>query len=183
MSQVTGKVTAIDERSTDYGTMYNVKVNGKSYGHGKAEPKFEVGDYISFDVEKRGRFENMVSRSIRVLDEPPASAPAPQPSYGGGGKRQWNAGNDDKKQEAISKQAARNTAIEFMNLLASQDALPVGKTAKPEAKYTALRGILERLTEEFYLYSQGKAAKPEAGESDDDGDEDEGPSAGDHWGG
>ena len=158
---VRGKVTNIPSNQTQFGTMFNAVIDGKSYGVGKYAPKFQIGDYVEFEITPEsaaGRFPKIDYKSVRVLPEPagytaPAPAPAPTAtkSYGG----------DDKRQEIISRQACRNTAIEWINVLITQDALPVPKAAKPDKKFDLLNGILDRMTDEFLAYSLGKAKPKE----------------------
>lgn len=171
MSTIKGKVQDIVKQSTAYGDMFNFKINGTTYGAGKFPPKgVEVGDYISFDAEQKGRYWNMNTKSVKKIDPVPDEAPSiPKAGYAGGG-----AAGYDARQDAISKQASRNTAIEFMNFLAGQDALPVAKTAKGEAKFDAFSAILDKLTEDFYNYATGKTkkeSKPSDAEQSDDGPE------------
>ncbi len=176
MPTIKGKVQNIVEKDSAYGTMYNFEINGTTYGAGKYPPKgVSVGDYISFEAEQKGRYWNMNTKSVKKIDPVPDEAPAPaKTGYAGGG-----AGGYDARQDAISKQASRNTAIEFMNFLAGQDALPVAKTAKGDAKFDAFSAILEKLTEDFYNYATGKTKTP--ARAADAEQADEGPEPSDGW--
>lgn len=164
-----GKVTAVNVRDTAYGKMYTIDIAGTSYGVGKYPPKAAVGDYVEFNYTENGRYKNLDNKSLRKIAEPAGAAEAPlQPApsraapSGGGNSRYMSdeakTALEMKKQEVISRQAARNSALTFMSLLASQEALPIAASAKKDAKYDALLGILDEITERFYNYSMGTTA-------------------------
>jgi hypothetical protein len=167
MTQVTGKVTNLSVKDGQWGPMtnYEVAAAGKApewYGAGsKNIPKdVGVGDYITFEEVLKGRYKNIAPGSIRKVAAPsdaPASAPAQagsNPATAPGKAADYD--RVDPKQETISKQAARNTAVEFMKVLASQEAIPYGKTADAKKKFEQLSAMLEKFTEDFYNFSTGK---------------------------
>lgn len=166
-----GKVTDIQTREGPYGTLYNVKIGNELYGAGKYQPKFGVGDYITFDVEMNGRYKNM--RNAK-LASPPEGGDAPQPAptgnyrsgygskpSGSGGKAPADYG---KNQEIISRQAAANTAVAWFNALKDIEALPISKTAKAGDRYEAGVAILKKLREDLYAYSQTGKDQVEEGD-------------------
>ncbi|UFK09543.1 hypothetical protein [Xanthomonas phage DES1] len=126
---------------------YDLIVGGQKYGAGFFAPKCNVGDYVTFESTQNGNFYNVAPRSLSVGKAPPGEAVAVAAKNVAAG-----AGSFDKRQDAISRQAASNTAIAFLNLLASQDALPVpaskGKGDKQAALEMLLRGYEQRFYEE-----------------------------------
>lgn len=151
-----GKVTAIPQSNTSFGVMYNVEVAGKKYGFGKYPPKFSVGDYIEFEADLSGRFPKMDYKSVKVVPEP-AGEPAPAAR---GNYASKSYGNDDKRQEVISRQAARNSAIAALALLNSLDALPKAPAkASAGEKFDLFSGLIDEMTENYFKYSiNGPAA-------------------------
>jgi hypothetical protein len=160
-----GKVTAIPQSQTQFGPMYNVEVDGRKYGFGKYPPKnFAVGDYVEFNVDSTNpRFPKMDYKTVKVIPEPAdAPAPAPRTASGGFGKS-YGGYNDDKRQEVISRQAARNSAIAAFAELRALDALPVpAKTAKAADKFDLYIGIIDEVTDKYFNYSLGIVTKPKA---------------------
>lgn len=167
---VSGKVTKISQYDTKFGVMYNVSVNGDSFGFGKVRPTFSEGDYVKFEWEQKGQYRNANARSAVVLDSPPEGA-ASAPSSGGYRRRDIS---DDPKQAVISKQAARNSAIAMFRELRELGAIPVSDKAKADVRMDAYLGIVDKMTEDYYNYSMGiesaAAAESEAeqGEPEDE---------------
>lgn len=156
MAKSQGLIGEIKEQSTAYGTMYNYVINGETFGAGKFPPKgVAVGDYIEFEFVEKGRYKNLESKSVRKVEKPSGEQVATATAATATAVRSFG-----KDQDTISKQAARNTAVAFLTLLASQDAIPVAASAKPAARFDAIRGMLEKLTQEFYDYSTGKSPTP-----------------------
>jgi hypothetical protein len=168
---IKGRVTNIRERETSVGTMYDLEINGKSYGAGKYAPKAKVGQYVKFPAKYNGKYANVGGR-IEVISESEAGpAPAAASSGGGGGGRSYQA-NDDKRQEIISRQAARNTAVAFMQILADKDAIPLPASAKtPAQRFEVLNTFLDGLTVRFNDFALGKTTGDEDVNADD-GEED-----------
>jgi hypothetical protein len=150
---IKGKVTKLGSRPTQFGEMYFMEVAGQMVGVGKYPPKVNEGDYIRVPIERKGNYINLAKggkpEKISAEDAPAQSAPAAGKSY--------TPYNDDKRQEVISRQAARNTAMQFLNLLVTQEAVTFPKTAAPDKRAAILRAHLEKLTEEFNNYALGKA--------------------------
>lgn len=168
LEYIKGKVTAVNERPTSAGTMYDIEIAGQRVGAGKYMPRVKAGGYYKLAIERNGKYINMARGTkpepIDASDSDPVATPA-APSAG----RSSYAAGDDKRQEAISRQAARNTAVEFMRLLAEKDALVLpAASAKSAARYEAMRATLEQLTNEFFAYSTGKDTKPEAAKEKED---------------
>jgi hypothetical protein len=162
-----GKVTNIPSSETAYGTMYNVEVDGKKFGFGKYPPKnFKVGDYVEFDVDNTNpKYPKMNYKSVKIVEPP--SEPASTVRTGGNvGGYSRGGFNDDKRQEVISKQAARNSAIAALEFLGKHGALPAAPAkAKPSDLFDLYSGLIDEFTQKYYDYSMGKVAptiKPEA---------------------
>jgi hypothetical protein len=161
MATVTGKVNKITSKEWEGKNLYGLEVNGKSYGTGTKKPTVVAGDYVEFEADTSGKYAKADFFSIKKIEAPAGSA-ATGPT--GGGYR-YGAG-DDKKQEVISKQAARNSAIAFFAQLAALDALPTpAKTAKIDARMELYLGILDKMTTDFFDYSMGKSKAPTKEES------------------
>jgi hypothetical protein len=108
--------------------------DGNWYSFYKQVPTFEKGDTVSFDYAQKGTFRNGKIDTVVVMK-------------GEGGTK---AGSKDvpSNQDVIRYQAARNTAVQLLQLAASQDALPL--PAKKADKYDALMGMFYELTDTFY---------------------------------
>lgn len=154
MSKITGVVTDIKGFAAGNNTMYSIFVDGARYGTGPVKPSCNVGDTISFDVIQKGQYLNVVPRSITVVS---AASPSEQArattaaARGGGGGY-----NDPARQDTISKQAAINSAIAFMNVAQAAGAIP-GVTAKTSAeqKFELLEQLTMRKVSDFYSFSTG----------------------------
>ena len=165
---IKGKITKVGSRPTKFGDMFYIELGGQQVGVGKYRPKISEGDYARVPVERNGQYINLLKGGTieRIADEGSSSSAAAAPSSG----KSYTPYNDDKWQETISRQAARNTAMQFLNLLVSQEAIAFPKTANAERKAAILRAHLEKLTEEFNNYALGKepvnsGTDPDASES------------------
>jgi hypothetical protein len=132
--------------------VFSVVVDGKKYSAGFDRPKANPGDLVSFNIEMNGQYANVAKGSLRVLPPGSGAAPAPAaPARSGGGF--------DDRQDTISRQAASNTALEFLRLAESIGALGMAKTAKAEDKLTALEELVNEYTALFYERNTGKEFK------------------------
>lgn len=146
MSNVTGKIAFIDPRSTDYGTMYSIKVDGEKYSTGKIKPPASVGDTVSFEYEMNGKYRNANMKTFEVV---PGGGNA-APSVGGAATRSY-AESQDGRQNSIVRQNALSSAVAFLGVLASMDAIPgIGKTMKAEDKYGLINALLIETADEFF---------------------------------
>jgi hypothetical protein len=161
---IKGKVNRITERETQYGTMYNLDVAGNQIGIGKYPPKVAEGDYVKVPIERKGNYLNL-AKGGRIEKIKPDEVPSSPPAASAGGKS-YTPYNDDKRQEVISRQAARNSALTFLGQLLAAEAIAFPKTATPEKKAAILRANLEQLTGEFNNYAMGKDA-PDVGTDPD----------------
>jgi hypothetical protein len=142
--------------------MYDFVIDGKKYGAGKFPPKgFAAGDYVNYEGVQKGNFLNLAPGSMSKAT-PPAGVAAPKAapaSPGGGG---W-----DERQAVISRQAALNTALTFLNLLASQDALPMPTKAAKDKKADLFQEMLYEYAAQFHKLSTGVDMEfPEASAKD-----------------
>lgn len=128
---------------------YDLIVGGQKYSAGFFAPKCNVGDYVTFEEEDRNGFKNVAPRTLKVGKAPPGAVAEAAKAVASG------TGSFDKRQDAISRQAASNTAIAFMNLLASQEALPVPASKSKGDKQAAIEALLVGYEQRFYEANTG----------------------------
>lgn len=147
MSNGKGVVEQIQEFKAPSGAiMYNLTISGDRYGFGSNKPNCNEGDTIEFEFEQKGKFSNGNSKSVKVVAKSTGTA-----SSGGG-----SYGKTPATQTTISKQAALNSALAFVNILVAAEAVPgVTKTAKSEDKYGILESLVVEKTHEYYAQSTG----------------------------
>lgn len=169
MSQVSGVVQEIQTRSVAGGkTAYNIVVAGQSYGAGLYAPKASVGDYVEFTVDEARGYKNVARGTLTVQKNKggaSAAAPAAAPVAA-----KPAAVNYDARQDTISRQAAANTALQFLNLAVSTGALELPKSGKKGAQLDALETIVHEYTASFYERATGTVYKdisPNAPEESD----------------
>lgn len=68
MAHVNGVIEQVQSRQHGSVTMYNVTVDGKTYGCGPIKPRFKEGDRVQFDVEQRGMFQNVVIKTLKEYE-------------------------------------------------------------------------------------------------------------------
>lgn len=128
--------------------------NGDKLGVGKYPPKgFEVGDYVQYETEMKGQYKNLKAGSLSKLAKPegvaPSQAVTPKASYGGG------AYSDDR-QKIISRQAALNSALTFVDLLIKTESLPLAKSVKTDDRADIVQKIVAEYTSHFYKQATGE---------------------------
>lgn len=158
LMSITGVVQEVQTRDVSGGKKaYNVVVGGQSYGAGLFAPKCKVGDYVQFEVDESRGFKNVARGSLKVSkNKPPAEAVAEAAATAP--KVSTTGGTVDMRQDTISRQAAMNTAIQFMTLLSSNDALGLPASAKGK-KQEVLESMLAKYMAEFYERNTGVAYK------------------------
>lgn len=131
-----------------FGPSWQLYVDSKSLGFLKFEPKgFTVGDFVEYETKDNGRgYENLVPGTLRKASAPAGSAP-PAP------KAASVISMD--RQDVISRQAALNSALAFVNVLQEAGALPDGKTLTPAKKADKIEAIVLEYTQKFHLMSTG----------------------------
>ena len=180
MAIIKGKVQKISSRDTQYGAMYSIQVNGEYYSVGKYPPKCAEGDYVKFDVTQNGKYWNLTKGSkVEKVSAEDVPASSSSPSAASSGYSRPAYGGDDKRQEVISKQAARNSALEFTQLALSCGAIEFPKTASADKKFAILTAFVDETTEKYYNYSVGKVAKAEGTDAGDDGEDN--PADSENW--
>ena len=153
-NQVSGVIQEIQSRSVAGGkTAYNLVIAGTSYGAGLFKPKAEVGQYVTFTVQMNGNFKNVERGTLKVSDyKPQAQDAAPAKSA-----VKQAVGSYDSRQDTISRQAAANTAIEWLGFLATAGALPAAKNkGAAQAAFDAMREEYEKY---FYERNTGNEWK------------------------
>lgn len=171
MSQViTGIIQAIETRQVAGGrTAYNIIVGGESYGAGLFKPKANEGDYVQFTLDDSRGYKNVARNSLKVSTNKPSpeavqEAKATAPARAADGsvttlKEQKRQEWEEKKQEIIARQSARNTAISYLSVLAAADALGLPASGTKGKKQEALDALLSKYTQEFYTESTGQEWK------------------------
>ena len=151
---VIGAIEHITSRTTSYGEMYDVEINGKRYGHGKVKPKFLAGDCVKFSVLRNGQYMNVRPGTMEkhdVAQPTPATTvlaaveKAPTPTSGG-----TYASKEDSRQNSIVLQSARKDAIEVTKLLLQADACGIKAKDTWATKHELLLGLVNDLTRRFY---------------------------------
>lgn len=151
-TKASGIVTEIRGRETKVGLMYDVVVNGISYGAGKYAPRgIAAGDYITFEYTENGQYKNINTRSIRKDD-----APAPAAVSAAKAETRTVVAATDKRQETISKQANLNTATEIIKLQLEHGGLKFPANAKAPAVFEAIEGAVLELASRLYNLTTGE---------------------------
>lgn len=155
MTVITGVVQKIETRDVSGGKKaYNIVVGGESYGAGLYAPKCKEGDYVKFDLDEARGYKNVGRNSLKVsANKPPAEAVAQAEATAP--KTNSQGGSFDTRQDVISRQAATNSAIQFMTLLASQDALPAASGKNKGTKQEVLETLLHQYEQSFYERNTG----------------------------
>ena len=129
---------------------YDLNINGSWYGYGFFAPKAKEGDYVTFSATQNGNFWNIDRGSMKVGKAP---AEAAKPS----GNVRAAVNTFDARQDTISRQAAANTAIEWLGFLATAGALPAAKNkGAAQATFDAMREEYEKY---FYERNTGNEWK------------------------
>jgi hypothetical protein len=151
LEKITGVAEYINSRATSFGNMYALKVNGTNYSTGKDNPStkygIEKGDTVTFSAEQNAKGYWDIKGPVKK-QEP--AAPVVESGSPAGVVRTAVVARqtEDIKQRTISRQAARNTAVEFLQLAQAAGVLPLAKTKG--ANFDLLRDHLDKLTDEFY---------------------------------
>lgn len=162
MSEVSGVIQSITTKKVgaQQKTAYDITVAGQRYGYGFFAPKAKEGDYVTFTAVQNGNFWNVERGSLKV-----GKAPATSNASTAVGRA---VNSFDSRQDAISRQAASNTAIDWVRLLHEAGALPTGTKSKGNLQ-SALDTIRREYEKEFYEANTGqewKDIRPKSPESD-----------------
>lgn len=143
-----GFITKIDSRKTQWGTYFDVYIDGKNMGGGKFPPKgVAEGDYVTYEAEKNSKGYDTIKAGSLAKAAQPAGVAAPV-------KPAPSTITMDK-QDVISRQAALNSALAFMEILQAADAIPAGKTLSADKKADKYKAILLNYVAEFYKINTG----------------------------
>lgn len=155
-----GFITKIDARNTKFGTYYDVYVDNKNLGGGKIPPKgFEPGDFVTFEIEKNSKGYETIKAGTLSKSSAPQGVKAPTPPA--------PSSITMDKQDVISRQAALNSALNFVEILGTHGAIPEGKTLAAAKKADKLEAILMNYVHKFYLINTGTPYElPEEVEAD-----------------
>lgn len=154
MAFAKGIVEDVRAYDTKFGKMYSVILEGESYGTGKEPPKVNAGDQVEFEFSYNGKYRNIDMKSgIKVTGRAPAQ----------GHKTAAASLRNDDRQTIISKQAALNSALAFVDMLLKAEAVPgITKTAKAEQKYGILEALVLDRADFFYKLNTGHPVSPSA---------------------
>jgi hypothetical protein len=157
MADMTGVVQEVQTRDVSGGKKaYNIVVGGQSYGVGLYAPKCKVGDYVKFEIDESRGYKNVARNSLKVsANKAPAEAMAEAEATAP--RKTSTGGSVDTRQDTISRQAAMNTAIQFMTLLQSAGVLPAA-TAKGKGQ-ESLELMLKQYSKDFYEMNTGVVYK------------------------
>lgn len=153
---VIGVIEKINERSTTYGMMYDVDVNGMRYGCGKIKPKFEAGNCVKFSTRKNGNFVNVIVATMEKHDVQTATPATEtvtaltQVSHTTRSAGQTYEDKDANRQNSIVLQSARKDAIEVTKLLLQAEALGFKATTKWGEKHDLVLAKINDLTRTFF---------------------------------
>lgn len=159
MAEITGVVQEIETRSVAGGkTAYNVRVGGESYGAGLYAPKCKVGDYVKFGLDESRGYKNIERNTLKVsANKPPAEALAAAAATA---PQQNSQGMSvDARQDVISRQSATNSALAFLTLLTTNDAMGLPAATAKGKRVEVIESMLHQYEKEFYERNTGLAWK------------------------
>lgn len=126
-------------------TSYRGQIQDKWYSFGFDKPGVAKGDYVKAEVGEVNGYEQII-RAERI--DPPTKASGPA-----AGGPQRAAGPAGDRQDSIVYQSSRKDALALVELLVSQDALPisVAKTSAGKAKrYEEIMALVDKLTVQYF---------------------------------
>lgn len=154
-----GFITDIKESQGKFGPSYQIFIDGENRGFLKFAPKgMSVGDYVAYEAEQKGQYTNIKAGTLRKEAAPQGVAP-PTP------KAASVISMD--RQDVISRQAALNSALAFVDVLQTAGALPDGKTLTAAKKADKIEAIVVEYMQKFHQWSTGAAYEmPESAVAD-----------------
>lgn len=157
---VTGKVEKIiTTESKDGKTIYAVIVGDNRYGfytNNPARKGVKKGTVVKFRYTEHNGFYNGDFKSLTVVsdgEDEEATVSIPQAAAAKPVQRTGSYGRDSETQAQISRQAARNSAIEWLNVLLAQGAIAFPAKANAALKEQILTAALNHYTELFFRYA------------------------------
>lgn len=150
MTQVIGVIQDIRSRSTSVGEMYDIVVDGNTYGVGKYAPRGVTrGDTVSFTSEARGNYKNVAKGTLRKVE----AMEAPKAISGDAPLRALPP-TDAERQGIISRQAALNTAVAFVSALTAAECVPL--PARHADRLAYCNSLVLAYANAFHIISTGK---------------------------
>lgn len=148
-------ISKIDERFVQKvnGNMYDlIMSNGDKLGVGKFPPKgFAAGDYVQYEFTQNGNFKNLTPGSLSKLPKPEGVV-APSAPVQSSGPVSYDA-----RQTVISKQAALNSAIALVGVLAQTESIPgITKSLAMDKRADVILEVVNQFTADFYKQSTGE---------------------------
>ena len=150
-NQISGVIQQLKSKQTKIGEMWDINVNGDWFGVGKYKPKAKEGDYVTFTPEYNGNFKNVERGTLKVSANKPANTGSTQASS----NVRAASNSFDARQDAISRQAASNTAIAWLTMLHTAGALPVSTSKSKGGQQEALDVLRRQYEKEFYEANTG----------------------------
>lgn len=152
---IEGYLSEVDSKSgtTKKGrqyTSYRGKINDAWYSFGFEKPSVNKGDYVRAELGETNGY-TQVMRAERI--EAPASAPTQTTGDKPRSRQAGNSGSQFSQQSSIHLQNSRTAALTMVNILISQDALPVSaaKTSAGKAKrYEEISALVDKLTVRYF---------------------------------
>lgn len=174
VEEVTGVITSVNSRETDYGNMWDIYVasnvpgnDNVKYGTGKQQCPHPVGSKVRFTVLRNGQYLNVKPGTLSLVEggatttpQAPTSAattaapvqaqshPQRVPSVVNGDFKV--SPYSDDRQCSIVFQSARNAAIETVKLLLSADAMGFKATTKPGERHDLITAKISDVTREYF---------------------------------
>ena len=187
MERIKGVIQEVIKQQRGANTMVDIVVGGQKYGAGLEKFfKAKAGQYVEFDLDEERGFKNVARGSLKagefkgVTEDTPKGSGSPVAATVA-----KSVSSFDARQDAISRQAASNTAISWLEFLASQDALPAITAKAKGAKQETLDTLRREYEREFYEHNTGvvwKSIAPNAPkESTDDATSDNEAPADGEW--
>jgi len=159
-----GKIEVL--RQNDKGAWSAKVVEGDTetwYGLGFNTPSVSQGDMIEFEYKKNGKFFNIDSKSIKVVDnQVESNKPVADvaKSAGGASSKEEYWSNKEKaeefKQKQINWQSARNAAIQLVPSLLEQGVVKL--PTKKADQYDTVMNLVNEMSVRFYTETQDPEA-------------------------
>lgn len=157
MERITGVIQEVIKQQRGANTMVDIVVGGQKYGAGLEKFfKAKAGQYVEFDLDEERGFKNVARGSLKAGEFKGVPETSPETPKAAVTKA---VSSFDSRQDAISRQAASNTAISWLEFLASQDALPALSAKAKGVKQEALDTLRREYEREFYEHNTGVAWK------------------------
>lgn len=157
MAEITGVVQDILVRDVAGGKKsYDIVVAGQKYGAGLFAPKCKAGDYVKFELDDSRGYKNVGRNTLKVSANKQQPEEVKQEAKPSPLKQ---ASSFDTRQDTISRQAAMNTAIAFMELLSRNEALGLPASNTKGKRQEVLETMLQKYTQEFYEQNTGTKYK------------------------